>query len=124
MAHQISRQSIFEIWIVNSKQTRIDAIVAYILQKLDDSSLPNNVITSIKITVRGFCQKLEQRWNKADHNRERFLSANSLWLQENIVLSDVVIEAYRVLLKVAQAIGLVDLKRTLGPLVPERNCGK
>lgn len=93
MAHQISRQSIFEIWIFNSKQTRIDAIVAYILQKLDDSSLPNNVITSIKITVRGFCQKLEQRWNKADHNRERFLSANSLWLQENIVLSDVVIEA-------------------------------
>lgn len=93
MAAQIRRQSIFDIWVENSKHKRMNAIIAHILQKLGNSSLPNNILNYLKTTVRSFCQKLEERWAKSGGHRECFLSSNSSWLRGNLNLPDTVSQA-------------------------------
>ena len=93
MASQISRRKCFDVWFANAKQNRTDALLHLILQELGDPSFSEDILKSLKVTIRSVCQKIEQKWSKSGRHRERFLNANSSWLEESISLPNIVTNA-------------------------------
>lgn len=95
MTSQISRRKCFDVWFANAKQNSTDALLHLILQELGDPSLSEDILKSLKVTIRSVCQNIEQKWSKSGRHRERFLNANSSWLEESITLFEIVTNAVK-----------------------------
>lgn len=93
MPSQISRRKFFDVWFANAKEIRTDALLHHILQELGNPSFSDDVISSLKVTIRSFSQKIEQKWLKSGRHRDRFLKTNSVWLEGNSPLPDIASEA-------------------------------
>lgn len=70
----------------------MDALLHHILQELGNPSFSDDVISSLKVTIRRFSQKIEQKWLKSGRHRNRFLKTNSVWLEGNLPLPDITSE--------------------------------
>ncbi|KAG5900178.1 hypothetical protein JTB14_035323 [Gonioctena quinquepunctata] len=67
-----------------AKESRNDALLHHILQELGDPPVSKDILKSYKATISRVSHKIDQRWSKSGRHRERFLTANSSWLEENI----------------------------------------
>ena len=84
MAPLISRQAIFEVWSVNSKTDRYDAVYEFVLEQFGEVIFPEDIIKILKVSLRSLCQQIELRWNKCYRHTGRFQKIYSDWLKENI----------------------------------------
>ncbi|CAH2107308.1 unnamed protein product [Euphydryas editha] len=90
MTTQISRRSFFDVWFANAKEVRMDALLHHIQQEIGGLPLSDDHIRSIKAIIRNNCAKIDAKWLKSGRHRNRFLKANSSWLEGNILLPDIV----------------------------------
>lgn len=93
MNPKILKKDIFEIWRTTSKKSRTEAITQYILENLCRDTVPDDVISGIKVTVRSLCQKIEQKWSKSGRHQTRFLKENAAWLEGTVSFSKKVTQA-------------------------------
>lgn len=92
MPSQISRRKFFDVWFANATEIRQDALLHHIMQELGNPSFSDHVIRSLKVTIRSFCQKIEEKWLKSGRHRDRFLNKNCAWLEGNVTLPDIATE--------------------------------
>ncbi|GBL98189.1 hypothetical protein AVEN_268275-1 [Araneus ventricosus] len=83
------RRNFFDVWFANPKESIIGSLFSYILQELGAPFLSEDSLKTLKIIIRRVIQKFEQKWSKLHSNSERFLKANSWWLDECISFSDI-----------------------------------
>lgn len=89
MSSQISRRSFFDVWFANAKESRNEALLYHVLQELGDPVVSEDQLKSCKATISRISEKINQRWTKSGRHWERFLRANSSWLEENISFSGI-----------------------------------
>lgn len=92
MTTQISRRSFFDVWFANAKEVGMDALLHHIQQELGGLPLYDDHIRSIKAIIKNNCAKIDAKCLNSGRHRDRYLKANSSWLEENILLPDIVRE--------------------------------
>lgn len=93
MIYQFSRLTYFDIWFANAKECRVDAILNHILQEMSIRSIPDEIIDSLKAKIRSYSQQIDKKWSKSGRHRDRFLKANSKWLEGNFTFDNIVTES-------------------------------
>lgn len=87
MAARLNRQAIYDVWSCNTPEKRRSAVVNFILERFDSNNLSKAIKVNIRVSARSFCQKIENKWKKANRHKHIFLSKNSDWLRGDFRLS-------------------------------------
>ncbi|CAH0562768.1 unnamed protein product [Brassicogethes aeneus] len=77
-----------EIWISSEKSQVEERIFQTLLTYFKTDGLPNEVVKRLHDVAHFFCFKIDQKWQKSQRKRDRFLTDHKLWLQNEIALLD------------------------------------
>lgn len=86
MTSTLSRKEIFEEWVKTPKIHRKDVLLTLIMVRYGLQDIPEDVKAHLKANINIICFKLGEKWIKSGRHRDRFLTSNSVWLDEPYVL--------------------------------------
>ena len=84
----IKNIDLFEIWISSEKSHVEERIFQHLLTYFKTVDLPNEVCKILHDIAHFFCFKIDQKWQKSQRKRDRFLTDHKLWLQNEVALLD------------------------------------
>ncbi|GBM68082.1 hypothetical protein AVEN_66747-1 [Araneus ventricosus] len=88
MAPSISRRRLFEVWMKNTKCSKVDSLIAFIMQEVETLSNSESAVISLKSRIKKICQTINSKWEKFGRHRQRFLRNYSSSLSGNVAFSD------------------------------------
>lgn len=92
----IKKIDLFEVWRKEStKKQKVDAVLKHVYDKLESSSISDEMVKQITKKINLFSVKLERKWKKCHRKTNVFKTQNQAWLNAelNIVVDGILEKA-------------------------------